>query len=546
MKKLLLASLSVLMALPALADLQGDGYYRVQNAMTKRYIYLVDDKGSVNYATTSADVQALQLWLGFDMASSDPATVFKLTNNSGSSYDVASQGTSLYSFFESYLKIISAGVYDGKQSYYAYASKSGMTKYLGDLETDLTVAKGFPSADAKGDNRKWYITPLDSSDDEGYFGVLPTIAKGGTYYQPFYADFPFSVKSAGVKVYKVDRYVEGAAVLKELTGCVPARTPVIFECENATPSANRLDIGGTATADVSGNMLKGVFFNNDYPSSHINQTAYDKSTMRSLAVVDGKLMFVTADIEYLPRNQAYLQVPAGTAASFRLLKEDEIDAYLQEIQNQQNKISAISFEPSAVKVERGETATLNPVTTPAEPSNPGFAWSTSDASIASVADGVVTGIANGTCTITATSDNGVSGSATVTVVKSAEGITLDITALTLASQETAQLTATLMPDDVTETDLTWETDNDDVAVVNATGLVRARFEGDANITVTTTNGLTAVCAVHSTGNTGAVTEVTIEGDAEIYDLEGHRVSSMQPGHVYIVCQCGKTHKVIIK
>lgn len=549
MKKILPAIIAVLSVLPMTAALQGDGYYRVQNAKTKRYAYLTDNTGHINMATTSADVHALELWLGFENAVSDPATVFMITNypNTGSAnnYDVAGQGTSVHSFLDTYLKILSAGDFDGKPSYYAYAQKSGMIKYLGDLrDMDLTNPQGNASVDCKGDNRKWYITPLDSNDDEGYFGVAPTVAKDGKYYQPFYADFPFTVKSAGVKVYIVDRLIEGAAVLKELSGYVPARTPVIFECEHQSASDNRLDIGASGTAaDVSGNLLGGVFYDNS-SQSHYNRTPYDKNTMRSIAVVDGKLSFVTGDYDFIPRNRAYLNVPAGTAAGIRLLKEDEIDAYLQEMDNERNKISAISFDPSTVKVERGESLTLTPVTTPANPSNPSLTWSSSDPSIATVAGGVVSGLANGTCTVTATSDNGITGTVTVKVIKSAESVTLDITEVSLASQETAQLTATLLPEDVTETSLKWTSSDQDVAVVSASGVVRARFPGECDITVTTTNGLTAVCHVTS-GNNG-IAEVTVDGDAEIYDLEGHRVTSMTSGGVYIVVKDGKSHKMIIK
>lgn len=547
MKKILLAILTSVMAFPAIAELTGDGYYRVQNAVTKRYAYLLDDKGSVNMSTTSADVRAIELWLGFEEASSDPSTVFYLTNHpeagSSSYYDIAAQGTSLHSFFDSYMKVISAGEYDGKPSYYAYAQKSGMTKYLGDLESDLSKPQGFPSVDAKGDNRKWYLDRISSTDEENYFGIATSLSNGGKYYQPFYADFPFTVKSAGVKVYVVDRFIEGgAAVMRELSGCVPARTAVIFECEHSSAADNRIEIGyEAAVADVSGNKLAGVFFDNP-GTTHYNRTPYDKSTMRMLAVKDGKLNFVTSDIEFLPRNQAYLQVGAEAANDVRLLKEDEVQAYLDELQSQKNKISAITFDPQTVKVERGESLALNAVTTPAQPSNPGLTWTTSDASVASVYDGVVTGLANGTCTITATSDNGVSGSATIVVVKSAESVTLDITQLSLASQETAQLTATLLPEDVTETALTWESSDQNVAVVSEDGLVRARFPGDCQITVTTTNGLTAICSVNS--NSG-VAEVTIEGDAEVYDLEGHRVASMQAGGVYIVVKDGRSIKIVM-
>ncbi len=61
MKKLLLLTISALVSLPSFADLGGDGYYRVQNAHTKRYAYLLDDKGKIDTVSTSADVGAIEL-----------------------------------------------------------------------------------------------------------------------------------------------------------------------------------------------------------------------------------------------------------------------------------------------------------------------------------------------------------------------------------------------------------------------------------------------------------------------------------------------------
>ena len=65
----------------------------------------------------------------------------------------------------------------------------------------------------------------------------------------------------------------------------------------------------------------------------------------------------------------------------------------------------------------GETLTLNPTVLPAEATDKTVTWTTSDASVATVADGVVTAVGAGTATITATANDGsgVTGTCTVTV-----------------------------------------------------------------------------------------------------------------------------------
>lgn len=338
MKKTLLLAILASISLGAAANLNGDGYYRAQNAFTKRYAYLLDDKGSFSISTSSADVGALELYLGFTKASSDPATVFYLDNvpsaGSPSYYNISGQGTSIYGFLGEYVKILAAKEYDGQQAYYIYASKNGLTKYLGDRREDPTVEKGLSSVDVTGDRRLWYVHPMDAAGDESYFGIAPTLTAGGKYYYPLFASFPFSAYSQGMKFYTVVKVDPdcGAVVIKEITGTVPAAVPVIVECSNPLATDNRLNIGISGeTADVSGNMLKGVYFDNS-SVTHYNQTPYDVKSMRMLDVVNGELKFVqAADLDFLPRNMAYLALPSAEmqgVGSYSLMTEEDYNAYM--------------------------------------------------------------------------------------------------------------------------------------------------------------------------------------------------------------------------
>lgn len=77
--------------------------------------------------------------------------------------------------------------------------------------------------------------------------------------------------------------------------------------------------------------------------------------------------------------------------------------------------TAISVSPTTASVAVGNTTTITPTTTP---SGNHVAWMSSNASVATVADGVVTGVAAGTAVITAVSGN-YSASTTVTVTAGA-------------------------------------------------------------------------------------------------------------------------------
>jgi uncharacterized protein YjdB len=118
-------------------------------------------------------------------------------------------------------------------------------------------------------------------------------------------------------------------------------------------------------------------------------------------------------------------------------------------------------------------------------------WSTSDALVALISQGgVVTGLAAGTATITASS-GGKSGTATVTVALAPVAtVTVSPTSLELRDrngQRTGQLTATLrdgLGNILTGRTVTWSSSNTAVAAVDQTGLVTARDEGTVTITAT--------------------------------------------------------------
>lgn len=345
MKRLLLYALLAAMAFPVLAELQGDGYYRVQNAYTKRYAYLLDNKGSYNEQASSADVGALELYLDKERILSDPSTVFYLAAASRSGYyDICGQGTSIHAFMNEYLGVLPVKqLYDGKQAYYVYAAKSGISKYLGDRRAEADMDKGLASVDCKGDERKWFFDPL-SADSDQYFGVLPTVNAQGVNYAPFFADFPISIHSEGMKIYAViDIDTRGGAIIKETNGSVPSSTPVIIECVGTHPSENRLNIGGQAET-INNNKLKGVYFDNASVSHH-NRTPFDKETMRVLGVGrDGRLAFVKGDYDFIPRNQAYLQLTDPNqygVEEFLVLTEEQRD----------KELSVVSVIPESTKVD---------------------------------------------------------------------------------------------------------------------------------------------------------------------------------------------------
>lgn len=70
-------------------------------------------------------------------------------------------------------------------------------------------------------------------------------------------------------------------------------------------------------------------------------------------------------------------------------------------------VTGVTVEPSTLALEVGESQSLTATVAPANASNTAVTWTTSDAGVATVSNtGVVTGVADGVATITATTDDG--------------------------------------------------------------------------------------------------------------------------------------------
>ena len=310
----------------AKAQLAGDGYYRVQNNSSLRYIYVIDDKGKVNISTSDFDLYAIILWKNFSKAASDPASVIRI-KPVGSQYDLMSQGTGIHMIVNTYASIRENS--DG--TYLAYATYDGVTKYLGDGEKGWSD-DGVLTTSPDNATRRWRIIPV-TQDDEHYFGVAASLQDGSDYYATLYADFSFdaSVLPSHLSAYIVSQVAKGMAVIRPVTGEIAAGTPLLFKSNSPEPADNKLSLGLNSAQKNSSNLLQGVYFQN--PSkSHYNQKAYDPNTMRVLGMMsDGHIGFVKSDIEYLPANKAYLVVPSDTPDELPLITEEDFTLGINEV-----------------------------------------------------------------------------------------------------------------------------------------------------------------------------------------------------------------------
>ena len=172
-------------------------------------------------------------------------------------------------------------------------------------------------------------------------------------------------------------------------------------------------------------------------------------------------------------------------------------------------VTSVSLNKSSIELAVGDTKTLTKTISPANATISNVEWTSDDPNVVAVsANGRIRGIAVGTTTITVTTDDGAK-KATCTVTVSGEvskvsvtGVSLDKPAVELTEGDTTTLTATVTPDNATNTDVTWSSTNPSVATVDAEGNVTAVAAGTTTITVTTVDEeMTATCAVTVTAKT---------------------------------------------
>ncbi|MBR6590419.1 MAG: Ig-like domain-containing protein [Bacteroidaceae bacterium] len=162
-------------------------------------------------------------------------------------------------------------------------------------------------------------------------------------------------------------------------------------------------------------------------------------------------------------------------------------------------VSSVALDKQTAEVLRGGTVTLTATVSPTDADNTTLVWASSDETVATVKDGVVTALKAGEAVITATTTDGSNLSATCTVTVKpivVSFIALDKQTAEVLRGETVELNVTFFPEDADNTAVVWTSSDETVATVTD-GVVTALKSGRTVITVTTTDGtnLSSTCMV---------------------------------------------------
>lgn len=157
----------------------------------------------------------------------------------------------------------------------------------------------------------------------------------------------------------------------------------------------------------------------------------------------------------------------------------------------------ISLDKTSLKLLEGESGKLTATVYPLNSTQKVLTWVSDAPDVASVDEGGnVTAHKAGTATVTVKVAENVTAVCKVTVISRVTGISLNKTTVELKPGETSQLTATVLPQNASNAEVTWYSDKENIATVSQSGLVTAVAPGEATVhAVTADGGKMASCLV---------------------------------------------------
>ncbi len=163
-------------------------------------------------------------------------------------------------------------------------------------------------------------------------------------------------------------------------------------------------------------------------------------------------------------------------------------SYLTDLPDIQITDININLESTTLNV--GESTQLDIQITPAEASDNKVVFSTSDSNILTIdQSGNILAINPGNATITVKAEeNNISKSVDITVISKVTDLILNTSNLTLNINDSFKLEATIVPSNASNTNVTFNSSNEDIATIDSNGNILALANGKTDITCTTVDG----------------------------------------------------------
>ena len=160
-------------------------------------------------------------------------------------------------------------------------------------------------------------------------------------------------------------------------------------------------------------------------------------------------------------------------------------------------VESVILNISSMELTEGDSKQIYATILPQNASNKNVIWTSSNSSVATVSDGVITALNAGKSIISVTTeDSGKTAICEVVVVAkiyNVESVTIDRTSVELWEGEEITLLPSVMPENASNKDVVWSSSDEMIATVEE-GKVTTIKEGEVIVTVTTVDGnKTATC-----------------------------------------------------
>lgn len=163
------------------------------------------------------------------------------------------------------------------------------------------------------------------------------------------------------------------------------------------------------------------------------------------------------------------------------------------------KVKGVRLNKTSTVLNLGNYEALRATIIPANATNKGINWSSSNVKVATVTStGVIKAVGTGKATIYAiTADGKFKASCSIIVKIPVKEIKLNRSYLNLEVRKNGKLAVTIYPLRASNKEVTWSSSNPGIATVNGNGAVTAKAKGTAIITVTSKDSLLkAICKVN--------------------------------------------------
>ncbi len=268
------------------------------------------------------------------------------------------------------------------------------------------------------------------------------------------------------------------------------------------------DGGKTATCDVTVVAKKypvtGVKLNSTQEKLGVGETITLTATVTPSTATDKTVSWSSSNtsVATVSQNGEVSALKKGTATITVTTKDGGKTATCKiTVEDKVYPVESVTLDKSTYKMTVGDNVALKATVNPSNATDKTVSWSSNNISVATVSqNGVVTAKKKGTAKITVTTNDGnKTAECIITVtdkVYPVESVTLDKSSWEMIVGEDITLVATINPSNATDKTVVWNSSNTSVATVSQNGVVTAKKEGTAKITVTTNDGnKTAECMI---------------------------------------------------